>query len=400
MKKSKLLAGALLAMMMSATSNINAQEWHTTGNSGTTAGTNYIGTNDNQSLIFKTNGTATTNERMRINASGNVGIGVTTPNSKLHINSNAQLSLSSAGIVTIGTTTNKNLVIDNDEIQARGNGAAALLSLNSFGGNIWIGKDPLLTTTPIIHANSITGNVGIGNEANSNNRMFVNGSTENSETVLRCKVNYSNTAHSTTIITKAIAGISTVETAFGVGVYGEGTFEGVSGYATGSGNSDHHGVYGLADGSGSGKHIGIYGSATGGSENYGGYFDTKVFANAIRIGDVGNEAEAESAGYKLCVDGKIICEELKVQDSGNWPDYVFSTDYKLSTLEEVEQQIKNDKHLPGIPSACEIEENGFFIGEMQKMLMEKVEELTLYVIELKKENKQLKKVMDSFRSSK
>jgi hypothetical protein len=94
--------------------------------------------------------------------------------------------------------------------------------------------------------------------------------------------------------------------------------------------------------------------------------------------------------FRLSVGGKIMCEELKVQLHDYWPDYVFAADYKLKPLEEVEQHIQAEKHLPGIPAAAEVEKNGLEVGDMQKKMMEKIEELTLYVIDLNKENKALK----------
>ncbi len=97
---------------------------------------------------------------------------------------------------------------------------------------------------------------------------------------------------------------------------------------------------------------------------------------------IGNIAPATN--YLLSVDGRIMCEELKVQNSGNWPDYVFAADYKLPSLSEVENHINEKGHLIGIPSACEVEENGVGVGDMQKKLLEKIEELTLYVISLEK----------------
>jgi hypothetical protein len=87
--------------------------------------------------------------------------------------------------------------------------------------------------------------------------------------------------------------------------------------------------------------------------------------------------------YKLAVKGKIRAEEIKVETG--WADYVFKEGYDLPTLEEVEQHIKETGHLINIPSAKEVEENGIELGEMNKLLLEKIEELTLYVIELKKE---------------
>lgn len=89
-------------------------------------------------------------------------------------------------------------------------------------------------------------------------------------------------------------------------------------------------------------------------------------------------------GYKLSVDGKIICEEVRVQSSLSWPDYVFENDYKLMSIQELEESIKTNKHLPGIPSAKEIKENGQAIADIQKSLLEKIEELTLYIIDQEK----------------
>lgn len=98
---------------------------------------------------------------------------------------------------------------------------------------------------------------------------------------------------------------------------------------------------------------------------------------------------SDTKGYKLGVDGNIVCEELKVKLSQNWPDYVFADDYKLPSLKDVEAAIAAGKHLPGIPSAKEMHEEGINVGEMQKLMMQKIEELTLYVIDLQKQNNAL-----------
>ncbi len=95
-------------------------------------------------------------------------------------------------------------------------------------------------------------------------------------------------------------------------------------------------------------------------------------------------------GYKLAVDGKVICTELMVRIVANWPDYVFKNDYKLPKLDDVESFIKQNNHLPGVPSAASMEKSGLNVGEMQKLQMEKIEELTLYIIDLKKEIELLK----------
>ncbi len=108
-------------------------------------------------------------------------------------------------------------------------------------------------------------------------------------------------------------------------------------------------------------------------------------------GNVSIGSTLKANGYKLNVDGRVICEELKVQLSGAWPDYVFKDDYKLRTISEMESYIKENGHLPGIPSAKVVESEGISVGDMQKRMMEKIEELSLYIIELRKEIDTLKK---------
>ncbi len=106
----------------------------------------------------------------------------------------------------------------------------------------------------------------------------------------------------------------------------------------------------------------------------------------VRIGNV-----AVPTGYKFGINGKMICEELKVKlASSGWPDYVFANNYKLRSLAQLEKYIQQNKHLPNIPSATEVEKNGIELGDMQKKMMEKIEELTLYIIDLQKQVDKLK----------
>jgi hypothetical protein len=86
---------------------------------------------------------------------------------------------------------------------------------------------------------------------------------------------------------------------------------------------------------------------------------------------------------KLSVKGKIRAQEIKVE-SANWADFVFGKNYKLPPLAETEEHIKKNGHLPGIPSAAEVAKNGIELGDMNKKLLQKIEELTLYLIEMKK----------------
>ncbi len=84
---------------------------------------------------------------------------------------------------------------------------------------------------------------------------------------------------------------------------------------------------------------------------------------------------------RLSVHGEIIANEIKVQ-VGVPADYVFEKNYKLMPLNEVEEFIKENKHLPNVPSGAKIVENGWEVGRMNNLMLEKIEELTLYIIEL------------------
>jgi hypothetical protein len=92
--------------------------------------------------------------------------------------------------------------------------------------------------------------------------------------------------------------------------------------------------------------------------------------------------------YKLAVNGSIHAKEIIV-DLVGWSDFVFEKDYKLKQLSEVESYIIANKHLPDVPSALEVENNGANLGEMNKILLQKIEELTLYTIQLEKRMNEL-----------
>ena len=98
---------------------------------------------------------------------------------------------------------------------------------------------------------------------------------------------------------------------------------------------------------------------------------------------------SDTRGFKLAVKGKILAEELKIRTFANWPDYVFEDDYELLSLAELKTSIKETGHLPGLPSAGEVDKNGFNVGEVNAALLEKVEELTLYLIDLQEQVEQL-----------
>jgi hypothetical protein len=95
--------------------------------------------------------------------------------------------------------------------------------------------------------------------------------------------------------------------------------------------------------------------------------------------------------YKLSVNGNVRSKEVVVETG--WADYVFTKSYKLPSLWDVEKFIRRNGHLPNIPSAKEVEEKGLLLGDTQKKMMEKIEELTLYVIEAAKKIERLEKLV-------
>ena len=100
---------------------------------------------------------------------------------------------------------------------------------------------------------------------------------------------------------------------------------------------------------------------------------------------------------ELAVNGTVTAKEVIVTSNG-WPDFVFDEKYKVASLDRVESYIKENKHLPDIPSAKEVEEKGIAMSDMIARQMQKIEELTLYLIEVKKENEALKKQDDELRN--
>ncbi|MDR6571320.1 tail fiber protein [Chitinophaga ginsengisegetis] len=133
------------------------------------------------------------------------------------------------------------------------------------------------------------------------------------------------------------------------------------------------------------------------------YFETgRINATAtvrMTINNVGNVGIGTTSpgSYKLAVEGTVGARKVKVTQ-GTWADFVFHPNYQLPPLQEVESFIKKNGHLPEIPSEMEVKQDGLDIGEMNKKLLQKIEELTLYIIELKKENERQWEEMERMKS--
>ncbi|WP_286756488.1 hypothetical protein [Roseivirga sp. UBA838] len=130
-----------------------------------------------------------------------------------------------------------------------------------------------------------------------------------------------------------------------------------------------------------------YGGGSGGIRIYDGGISNHA---QLKVNSSGNLSIIPT-GDKVLFESDIETKKVKVtQTPGNWPDYVFSSAYNLRPLIELEHFIQQNQHLPEVPSAKEVETNGQDLGDIQAVLLKKIEELTLYLIQENKENSNLK----------
>ena len=146
-------------------------------------------------------------------------------------------------------------------------------------------------------------------------------------------------------------------------------------------------------------HIDQYGKIGVGTVNPSSEFDvngTISSHNLLTSGSIGI-GTANTEGYKLAVNGVIRAKEIKVES--DWADFVFKKDYKLPTLKEVETHINENGTLPGIPSEAEVKANGVNLAETNALLLQKIEELTLYIIQQEKRMESMEAEIKSIRAN-
>lgn len=317
--------------------------------------------------------------KMTINSSGQVGIGTQNPAHQLHVTGGDYFFESSIGKIIFGYNTG------GSQWRLGTTGGGADLRWYTYNG----------TTETAMHYFQQNGNVGIGTGIPVPvARLDVRGTSS---------TNLLNVAEVSNDIGMSMSTVSTSYPTFGFNLnlnsgykYMGNGYAGMFQYSTITGDLSYY----SATGSGtSGNSVPLTGSFfTLDAAGRLGLSTTtptaKLHVNGNMVIGIGSIAPA--TGYQLSVDGKIISEELKVQLQTSWPDYVFAENYKLLPIEDLEKSIRENKHLPNIPSAADVTAaKGFEVGDISRRLLEKVEELTLYIIQLKKENTQLAERINS-----
>jgi hypothetical protein len=339
-------------------------------------------------------------ERVSIDNAGNMGVGTITPNYILDVNGRMRLRDKGSSL-TAGIWHNK---ADNSEAAFIGmvNDSTYGFFGNGTSGNWKIGFDIKnaqmgigLTdpTAPLSFASNIGnkialwgdatgGHYGLGiqgsllqmySSASNADIAFGYGSSASFTEQMRIKgtgnVGIGNNAPSNKLDVSGRMRLRNESAGVSAGIWIDGT------------TTAQRGFIGAYDN----NYMGFYGS---GNTNWGLLYNENT-------GQVNIGTATPATGYLLNVNGKIISEEVRVQLKAAWPDYVFEQDYKKLSLNELEKYVDENKHLPNIPSAAEVEKDGQHLGEIQRKMLEKIEELSLYILELNKKIKILEEKNNS-----
>lgn len=376
MKKTIILLSAVLSFTANA-------QWSLTGNSGTNPSNNFIGTTDNTSLVFKTNNL----EKLRINPDGRFIF----------------LNLSSTGQIWdknlfFGGGVNNATSILNTVF-----GIGAFTQNITGGGNTAIGSNAMSITS---NGNS---NTAVGSGAMNNAQS----GSDNVAIGTNALESFISSSGNTAIGSHAMAYGSTGTNNTAIGVSGLRYLK--SGTANVSVGSES---FRSLDNGSNNINLGYSNARNILSGNNNIFIGTNIVPynatspnNELNIGNwiVGNNGTigigqftnqlpadgitADGEKYKLFVKDGIKTEKVKVDIAANngWADYVFEKDYKLMPLNSVEKFIKENGHLPEVPTTEEAIKNGIELKEMNILLLKKIEELTLYTIEQQKRIEALEK---------
>jgi hypothetical protein len=350
-------------------------------------------------------GTNAVSNRMVMNSIGNVGIGTITPDARLEVSKTGLSELRISSVrdpVSLGFLTQRVSFISDkgstDEwrpayIQTQDDGSftgrldfytngvgsankfGSLRSMSITNGNVGVG-----TTTPLtkmdVNGPILTRNrVVFGNQAGGDPATTPVWVLDNYGSDFRVFQQSNLTAVGAvhlTVNSSGNVGIGTTNPTYKLDMIGDLRMQG----------ADF--VMGPVAGRGAGGRALVLDNNNMLSINFANDFAGGTFINSnVGIGTIPNPT------YKLSINGTARSKEVIVETG--WADYVFEEDYKLSSLSEVESFIKENKHLPDVPSAKDIQEKGAFVGELMTKMMQKIEELTLYSIEQDKKIGQLQK---------
>jgi hypothetical protein len=301
--------------------------WYLCGNEVATNGVHFLGTVNEQPLNFRTNG----RHRMVITAAGKVGIGSAAPADQFEVHT----AMERGGITLVNTRTDDNAHTE-IRFSKNSNGRWALgCDFQADGGqDFFLWDDQATARRLLVNA---AGHLAVGNMA--------------PEQALH--VQRSGAVQSLVASSDAASAASWVRNSlFGYGLAVD------------------------ADGRG---HI---------------LYDHNSPASAISIGTngkvgIGVDPPGSASFYQLYVANGIATRDVKVT-AGNWPDFVFADGYRLMPLSELRAYLKRHRHLPGIPSAMEVERNeGVELGDMQARLLKVLEEQALYILHLEERIKSL-----------
>ena len=301
---------------------------------------------------FLTFYTGNNQERLRIKSNGNIGIGTPNPNYHFHaVGSDRARFEQTEGIIDIVAYGASGNDFDNTAGLFASNKTALIMTGLSGSGDIkFITRPSGYSERMIIKSN---GNIGIGTSSPIAKLHLKSNDTSTEASILR--LDNSGTGGN-------VAGLEFYSSAID---------------ATTSNRVGR--ISGKFDGSSfTNARLSFYSMTTG---------NTLVETISLKNGKVGI-GTVETGTHKLAVEGTIGAREIKVE-VGTWSDFVFSKNYELRKLEEVESFIEENNHLPDIPSEKEVLENGIQVGEMNAKLLQKIEELTLYMIEQNKKTETL-----------
>lgn len=426
---------------MMVTSGAMSQSWNIAGNSGTTT-SNFVGNTDSVALIFRTNNL----ERARITANGgNLLLGTTTnAGYKLDVigdirvstnasingyvigrpNGTANMIIGSGALPSI-TTGIRNIAIGANAGKYTKTGSENLAIGNEAMNNV---NDTAMTGgTAVGNSTRVSGHYGSSFGYGANSAIYGTAIGTSAQATAQSAIALGRLSEASQVGTVALgaeakvthgggiiighgllttapyqllignklvgAGIRDVYIGGGVTQQLASTYAPLTIQPTGQTGIDQTGqTIRIATGKGTGTGTsGDIHLMTSVPRSSGDTLQTLKTTMIIKgaTGNVGiGTTNVTDANYKLFVETGIRTRKVKV-DIASWPDYVFDKKYKLQNLAEVENYIRKNKHLPEVPSAQEAEKEGINLGENQAILLKKIEELTLHLIEMDKRVQQL-----------